>query len=93
MKEIERLKKGGIAVLTTPNIHSLTYREVLFGSKKHFLPLDIYLHYICMGSPTFQEVETLGMEVIEYGYADPEGANRFALLIIHKLKPQFSWFL
>ena len=32
------------------------------------------------------------MEVIEYGYADPEGANRFALLI-HKLKPQFSWFL
>ena len=93
LREIERvLKKGGIAIITTPNIHSLVYiRKSLLGKNPslehsgHIYAWDLILFKRLIRSAT-------KMKIIECVFADPEGINKIAILI-HRINPKLSWFL
>ena len=92
LREIERvLKKGGVAAITTPNIHSLVYiRKSLLGKSPslehsgHIYAWDLIL--------LKRLIRVTRMKIIECGFADPEGISKIAILI-HKINPRLSWFL
>ncbi len=95
LREIERvLRTDGVAVVTTPNVHSLTYiRGTLLDGIT--LSDDSYLGHVCAWDLPllvrfFERVVKL--KVIECGFADPEETNK-AAISVHRMKPNLSWFL
>lgn len=94
LREVERvLKRGGHLILTTPNIHSLSYikgillrKETLSDFSEHIYGWDLKL------LRNFFQKLNLRLEIEECGYVDG-GGLRFYIKLIRRLRPDFGWFV